>query len=829
MEARVSLARVVLLALPLMAASSTASAAGGPAAPTKNECIDANESAQRLVQTGKLVDARRDLLVCVSASCPGPIRDDCTQKLAEVQARTPTIVFEVIDDADHDMSAVRVTIDGHPLVDRLDGSAVAVDLGEHQFVFEAAGMAPEKRTLVLHEAEKDRRERVILVRAGAAAAATAPPADAAQPDNAAAPEAPAPASDGSTQRIVGLALGGVGAAGVIAGGVLGVLAKTTYDGALRSECSGKVSACNPQGISDGSTAHTEALVSTVGFIAGAALLAGGAYLYFTAPRDKGLAVGASTTPGVRPARGEVRVVSRSRLVRATGLAVVATACCASCSQLWGLEDLSGAAYDAGSAAESSSGGGGSDGPLAEGAPSTADAADDGGVESSVDEAAAEDVMHDGSPDDVLTTTDAEAGEAGPVESGLQDAADEDVAHVAEGGPETGGGDAAPDASCKNVEVPPSANVNATQWSYASSPSWSCTAAGTTTIDSTGTTGACPAVTGDTCGGTATLDCTNSVTQTTSGAQPVMVVRLSGLTVTGGHVLHLVGDKPIVLLVAGNVTVDSGGRIDASAAGVTPGPRRQQRDELRRIGRRRGHDGHPRERGRRRGRLRNQGRGRRRRRRRVRRACGRQRGQHGRRGHLAAAGRRLPGRRGRGPWRYRRRGRRRVRDQRVGHRDHRHRLERGDPQRSGRRIARSGAHRERAGRSATSTTPAAAAGAAGPSSSCLRRSPRSAAAASPGSTAAARRGRSRPTTAPAAPTAGEDGHTADDTAAAGGNGGGSATYDTSGATGGLYSATASAAVATAAGTAGSGTYSCSGGGGGGGHVEVTTGAATLLCQ
>jgi hypothetical protein len=51
----------------------------------------------------------------------------------------------------------------------------------------------------------------------------------------------------------------------------------------------------------------------------------------------------------------------------------------------------------------------------------------------------------------------------------------------------------------------------------------------------------------------------------------MVVRLQGLTVSNNHVLKLTGDKPIIILVAGNVVVDSGGKIDAGATTTTAGP------------------------------------------------------------------------------------------------------------------------------------------------------------------------------------------------------------------------------------------------------------------
>ncbi len=137
------------------------------------------------------------------------------------------------------------------------------------------------------------------------------------------------------------------------------------------------------------------------------------------------------------------------------------------------------------------------------------------------------------------------------------------------GDETGvdcGGSCPVCTACTDHTLPPSTNVDATQWSasFLTSPSWSCTTAGTTTIDSQAGTAA-----SSTCA-LGAIDITNDVPQL-GGGPNAMVVRLSGLTVTNGHVLELRGDKPIILLVAGDVTVDSGGMIDASAVGATPGP------------------------------------------------------------------------------------------------------------------------------------------------------------------------------------------------------------------------------------------------------------------
>jgi len=135
---------------------------------------------------------------------------------------------------------------------------------------------------------------------------------------------------------------------------------------------------------------------------------------------------------------------------------------------------------------------------------------------------------------------------------------------------TGGSDAGPEgaaeAGCTQVTLPPSVNVDVTQWaaSFKTSPTWTCSASGTTTVDS-----AMGTVTSTSCA-LGTPDVSNNVGQSVPGGPNVMVVRLQGLSVTNNHVIHIQGDKPVVLLVAGNVVIDSGGSIDASANGATPG-------------------------------------------------------------------------------------------------------------------------------------------------------------------------------------------------------------------------------------------------------------------
>lgn len=96
---------------------------------------------------------------------------------------------------------------------------------------------------------------------------------------------------GSTQRLLGVVAGGVGIVGIGVGTVFGLKAKSTYNDAVDG-CDAEHQC--PQGSLDkADDASSQATLSTVSFIAGGVLLAGGAVLYLTAPRI----AAASGSPG----------------------------------------------------------------------------------------------------------------------------------------------------------------------------------------------------------------------------------------------------------------------------------------------------------------------------------------------------------------------------------------------------------------------------------------------------------------------------------------------------------------------------------------------------
>lgn len=124
------------------------------AAPTKQECVAANESAQDLRRAGRLREAVARLAICSDDTCPQAVRDDCAQRITEVERATPTVSFDV---RGRPVGTVRVAIDGR-VVD-VDANGIAVDPGEHRFAFDS-GDAHLERTLTLREGEKNHREVV---------------------------------------------------------------------------------------------------------------------------------------------------------------------------------------------------------------------------------------------------------------------------------------------------------------------------------------------------------------------------------------------------------------------------------------------------------------------------------------------------------------------------------------------------------------------------------------------------------------------------------------------------------------------------------------------
>jgi hypothetical protein len=108
---------------------------------------------------------------------------------------------------------------------------------------------------------------------------------------------PPPAGDsGRTQRIAGGVAAGAGVIGVAVGAVLGLVAKSKLDQSNADNHCDAADTCDTAGLALRSNAGSAALGSTVAFIAGGVLVAGGAALWLTAPRPTGAQVGLAPGP-----------------------------------------------------------------------------------------------------------------------------------------------------------------------------------------------------------------------------------------------------------------------------------------------------------------------------------------------------------------------------------------------------------------------------------------------------------------------------------------------------------------------------------------------------
>ncbi|MGD0527088.1 MAG: hypothetical protein ABSE49_18235 [Polyangiaceae bacterium] len=267
------------------------------AAPTKEQCIDANSQAQKLRRESKLEAARQALLACSDPACPVMVRGDCAARLDEVQKAQPTLVLDVKSRAGDDLTDVTVKLDGVPFPAKLDGTAVPVDPGPHTFSFEAAGFEPVTKSLVLKEAEKDRRERIVLRRIPKAAPDSPTEPAPALPDE---PPVAEPPRVMGPQRWIALGVGALGLGGVAVGSIFGLKASSDWS-AQQSACASPSSCTNhAAALTDHSNLATDSTISTWAFIGGGVLLASGALLFLTAPKHPAPVTGIVVVPEAGP-------------------------------------------------------------------------------------------------------------------------------------------------------------------------------------------------------------------------------------------------------------------------------------------------------------------------------------------------------------------------------------------------------------------------------------------------------------------------------------------------------------------------------------------------
>jgi len=220
-------------------------------------CVAQHVEAQRARQRGELLEAREQLLMCAQRDCPALVSNDCTTWLAEVEASVPTIVLAVVDERGGDVRDVKVTANGRPLAEQVDGKALALDPGSYELSFEAPGHVPLTTQLTVHQAEKNRIVRVQLARA----------------------PAPAPVDDGPGVPVLSYVLGGAAVVGIGTFAYFGLTGAAEHRDAQDS-CAPVCSAARVKDI------ERSYLIADVGLAVGLASAAAAVLVYFTGQAEE---------------------------------------------------------------------------------------------------------------------------------------------------------------------------------------------------------------------------------------------------------------------------------------------------------------------------------------------------------------------------------------------------------------------------------------------------------------------------------------------------------------------------------------------------------------
>jgi hypothetical protein len=223
--------------------------------------------------------------------------DATRERVAADRARSlePKLAYvTVVVPPGRDINGLVVKRDGREIEHAKLGSAQPIDPGPTALDVSAPGRRSVTAQLTATQGQTLRYDVPILL-------PVAPPSSSASPALAApiASEPPPPAPEDyvvqrdppSWQKPVGLVLVGAGVVGLGIGGFFGLSARSTYDGAFEGGgCDRATKVCDAPGQSAVEDARSKAMVSTVLFGAGGALVVVGAIVFLTAPSAKPQAI-----------------------------------------------------------------------------------------------------------------------------------------------------------------------------------------------------------------------------------------------------------------------------------------------------------------------------------------------------------------------------------------------------------------------------------------------------------------------------------------------------------------------------------------------------------
>ena len=211
-------------------------------------------------------------------------QDLATERAHALEGRLSTLTIRAVG-GEAAGAQLEVRRDGVPLQPAELGSAIPVDPGDH--IIEASAPGREPWSSKIHVGPDAAKISVEIPQLKSGSTVAPPPSAPLVTTTTATSQPPSdrPPSDGSTQRVAGLVVGGAGIVGVGLGAFFGLRAFGKWSD-TKQACSDYPYGCGKTGTELRSSAASAGTTSTIAFIAGGTLLATGVVLYLTAPKKQ---------------------------------------------------------------------------------------------------------------------------------------------------------------------------------------------------------------------------------------------------------------------------------------------------------------------------------------------------------------------------------------------------------------------------------------------------------------------------------------------------------------------------------------------------------------
>jgi hypothetical protein len=157
MNVRIGACGMLLLGLSLFQGGSTARGESARARPSASAraCQVAYENGQQKEQVGHLVEASQLFAQCAEESCGTTLWQDCIVRGTRISTALPSVVPLVIDETGAARTDVQVKMDGQLIASQINGRAIPIDPGTHEFSFSTSAGVFASQKLTVAKGERN--------------------------------------------------------------------------------------------------------------------------------------------------------------------------------------------------------------------------------------------------------------------------------------------------------------------------------------------------------------------------------------------------------------------------------------------------------------------------------------------------------------------------------------------------------------------------------------------------------------------------------------------------------------------------------------------------